>query len=252
MGKEFKKRPKLREVKKLRRGPTLRETRPLLRKGPAKKLRDQTRRLKKLPKLTLTARPKEQVTSVVKLAKKLKAHAVGQARGKLRGELRKSNILELKFGLKDPSYSQGSKGKLVFIFKGLGAGLKYRNKRKGVELRGTVKKGSGSRTPVDVQVKGKLRIPGQPNSTIHFAYRHDEMRFTIGGIYRLKQAGKLVGKTAQLDLRGSASISPNENRYTAVASYGHRTLQLQLRTNIIYQKGKVEYQVVGGLQLLTF
>jgi hypothetical protein len=247
MPERFRRREKI-DVKRPRRMPSRREIKRVLKTGPANKLKKQTDRLKHVKEFKLTPNPKEQVTTVVALSNKLKRRVAIQVRNKLRGDLRKKHkILGMRFKLKNPNFKpEKQKGKLKVKLKGLGGGVSYRKKGSGFEV--IVKKGPDKKTPVDARVKARLRIPGQKNTTIRVNYNHLERRFSVSGNYRLKKAGRLMGKRAQLNLRAAAGVTAGGGAdYSVQGSYGNRKMQLQVRTDLTYQGGRVAYQVVGGV-----
>lgn len=247
MPERFKRREKI-EVKRPRKMPSRREIKQVLKTGPAQKLKRQTDRLKHIKEFKLTPNPKEQITAVVALSNKLKRRVATQVRNKFRGDLReKQELLGMRFKLKDPNFKpEKQKGKLKVKIRGLGGGVSYQKKGSGFEV--IVKKGPDGRTPIDARVKARLRVPGQKNTTLKVAYNHSERRFSVSGNYRIKKAGRLMGKRAQLNLQAVAGVT---NRgaadYSVRGSYGNSRMQLQVITDLTYQGGKVAYQVVGGV-----
>lgn len=236
------------EVKRAKRSPSRAEIKPVLKSGPSKKLKRQTDRLKHVKEFKLTPKPKEQVTAVVALSNKLKKRVVIAVRNKLRGEMRKKqDALGMRFRLRDPNYQPESQhGKFKVKLKGLGGGVSYQKKGSGFDV--VVKKTSDKKTPVNVRVNGRFRVPGQKNSTIRVAYDHSQRRFSVSGHYKLKNAGRIRGKKAQLDIKAIVGLTTSGGAdYTVQGSYGNSRVQLIVRTDITYQRGRVAYQVVGGV-----
>ena len=57
-----------------------------------------------------------------------------------------------------------------------------------------------------------------------------------------------MGRRAQLLLNATAGVTGRGGAdYSVQGSYGNRRLQFQVRTDITYQRGRVAYQVVGGV-----
>ncbi len=242
--------PEKKEVNRQKLMPSRREIGRVLKSGPANKLRQQTNllKLKGINQLKNTPGPKEQVTTIVKLAENLKNRVAKQVRGKLNGELNKkqSDLLNMRFRLPNQQSSRESqKGKVVLKLKGLGVGVKYSKGGSNIEV--AIKKGPDKRTPVDAKVKANIRIPGQENTTLHLRYDHKLKRFSVSGDYTLANAGKLLGKKAQLNVNANVAVSPKESNYSTSVTYGNDKLKLEARTDLTYQRGRVSYQVVGGV-----